>query len=636
MVVQTIKFIQDPPYVVDFTQYNKKNVQEEGDLSTYAKVHQVALASLKFTKLCFASMGTAGYSTLSHAGVSFKYIVLGYYGKFKPPSDIQLVAFKVVFWIAGMAWCFITTSFRLIYNKTNQPLENNELGPHESLLSQYADPEIDVSHITTNELKIDVSIVPAEVAVDELLPMYDAINFDQPLNPGYMAPLSRTEANTTYTKEDLRTSLQKFIDHVKGRVAFLGTPPAYDTPRLMAFYEQIESGVRFSIYKVNKELQEFRQSRGEDPAAYVGADREKYKNLLEERARVVINLAIAGKHCGARYMGESMEIYSSLTGEIDVSKGSLQETLTELLAAKRKEIATKQIYAHFGSNTHGYGKYMSSLGSILALPGTANIIEHLSSGLDKSRFLKEFFKDYTVDYILDSIQEKVKKSQLFREKITSWLQNQVNNWNREKTEKELEDLLGKIDPILAQQQISEDSPLYESFLTLRNLLAHLSEKNSPLPPGDQEPRDFLSELFALPEAKNWLIANYPDLRKRATLKQRLVALGAENQLGKPLILKILEGPLRLEDFSERLLLLEKTSKICALAHIPPDSQDTITRIVEGKLETRKALLDYLDLKRKHLFLECLNLETIHEQGLSPELLEWICVSQKILAPQQQR
>lgn len=421
-----ITLIQDPPYTIDLRGDEEAAVVSHKE-NNVSKVQKVVQRSFQVIGFIFSSFKEASWITLKYSWTSFKYVVLGYYGSlrhFTPPEDIYLAVFKVFIWVLGMSWCITATTCRLFKEKLTSD--------QTSYLNFFASEEIDLKHIKTREVALDVSGVPLEVKVDDLAEIFNNVNFTDRTKPGYVGSSTCREGNTTYSPEELKTSLNTFINNIKKRVPFLGTPPSYDIPRLMAFYQQMEDALRLSLHKMNQKFAEFKACNGEDPESYNEATRQLYENLLEDQNRMVIELAIAGKHCGARYMGDVMTIYYYMYGDSLQSDKSLEENLIELLAQKRKEIALSQIETHFGNNTHAFGKYMANLGKILAIPGTQNVIEHLDTSFNVDTYLKHFFQEYTVDVIITAIQDQVKKSQVFREKITDWLSAQVKDWtNRE-------------------------------------------------------------------------------------------------------------------------------------------------------------------------------------------------------------
>lgn len=643
----TITFPIDPPFRVDFSQYSRVSNQPiEPSLPILEKIKKVGLALIENIGFFFVAVSKSSYSTLRNSGTSFKHIVLGYYGNlrsFRPPSDIYLAIFKVAFWILGMTWCTITTAVRLIYERNKDP----SFTPN--LLKHFSNPEIDIQHIRTKELTINVSAVPTDVTVDRLLPLFDQIDFNNPQALNYMAPGSRREHNTIYTPDDLRRSLEKFVDYVNRREPFLGTPPAYDTPRLMAFYQQIENAVRFSLHHLSEKCvaakgsyegfmdahnQQIPAEEDPDHEDYVSL-RRAYQNCLENQARLALNLAIAGKHCGARYMGESMEIYDSITGDASMGQLTLEEALCEILASKRKEIAREEIQIHLGADTHSYNKYMSSLGHILAIPGTESVIEHLSTDFDQNEHLRSFFAKYTVDCIITSVNNKVKSSQVLREKITDWLRDHVGDWNAQIDERALAEELAQLNPILADGQLRNDCPLYQTFLQLQAWISFLKEQRIAFPDINGDWDDCLANCLALDASRAWFELHFPGApMQRVQIKQRIKSLFSEEQFGPLLIQKVKDAirqdsPLQVADFSQRLWVLQKLPLLS-----PHMNAALAIRVLQGQKELREAILEYKEQQRGPNFLaQLIDPEQLITDGLSAELMEWILVSQKVLLVQ---
>ena len=620
----SIQFIQDPPFVVDFRQFAHK---EATKLSSSQKVLRTIAKPFELTQFIFIAFAKSAYTTVQYSWTSFKLIVLNCPGSLwdaKIPNSAAATAFRVFFWIAAVFWCFIMTTCRLLIA---------QLSPPSSIfLTELAGDEIDIEHLQTKELAIDVSGVPKEITIDTLTTLFDEINFSHPSRPGYMAPTSRQEGNITYTQIELEESLATYISKVKGRIAFLGTPPAYDTPRLMAFYQQIEDAVRFSIHKVSDDLQKFQKTNGMDPSKYQGAQLRQYKGLLEDKARIAIDMAIAGKHCGARYMGEAMSTYFSLKGETS-EDGTLQDSLIELLAHKRKEIAQAQVQTHLGSDTHALSKYMGNLGQPLGLPGTRNVIEHLDQNFEPNKFLRLFFAEYTVDVIIDTVQAKIKKSQLFREKIIDWLKDQVKEWKKD---------AGNVQEIMKQIQFIMDekvenvapSPDFQKF---QELITHLKTEKVAWP-AEENWADFVDELFALVESKKWFKAKF-HLATSAAMpreKQKIKTACSEETLGKEAASQLKEailkdGPLPVATLGEKEIEKQKIEKI---RKILPIQKETLERVLEGKVTLEAAIKDHYDLTRREEFFSALQLDNFDKQGVSPAIMEWLLVSQKILLPQE--
>lgn len=558
-------------------------------------------------------------------------------------SNIYVAAFTIVFWITIIGWGTLTTTVRLFKEKTFSNF---------TVLKQFADNEINVNHIKTEEVRLDASSVPANIKVDDLKDIFKKINFTDKNAPGYMAPETRREMTGMFSSEELEGNLEKFIQRVGTREAFLGTPPSHDLPQLMDFYQQIEDAVRLSIYKTTEDVAEFEIQNGIAFPNFSIEQKRKYNNLLERRARLVLDLAVAGAHCGARYMGEAMEAYYGIYSRKGIPNDKdLQGTLIEILAKKREELAKEQIQRYLGSNelggvnAHLFTKYMGTMGKLLGIPGTKNIIEHLSRGIDVHQMLNYFFQEYTVDTIIDTIQEKIKTSKTFREKIIDWIKDQVKDWNHEKYEN-VDTIVERIKEF--QRSNLETPASARNFKIIQEVLFDLKEEKVALPKINGDWNDFLIELFALSKFKDKIIKRFPKENEESELQYRirintLKGSYSEAMLG-PDLLKALQDAIESDNFTpiplDRYLPrfmekaeIEKMKAILANEYEIPMEQDTLARVLKGKVSLKEAIQNQQELARRNEFLSCFDLEEIAEQGLSKELMEWILVSQKILKPQ---
>ncbi len=623
----TIKLIESPAFIVDFRQF----VKRDENVSNFQKVQRVVLSPFGLVQCIFIAVAKSAYVTTQYSWTSFKLIVLGYHGSlsnYHPPKDSYLAGLKVVLWAAMNFWCFTTTALRLLINQINPPSNR--------YLAVFAGKEIDLEHLQSKELAINVSDVPAETTIDNLWGMFNKINFDNKSRLGYMAPNSRKEGDTIYTVEELKKGLETFTNHVKGRIPFLGTPRAYDTPRLMAFYKQIEDAIRFSIHKLDQKLKEFQQTNGTDPASYNEEQQKAYKNILEDRARIAIDMAIAGKHCGARYMGEAMSTYFSFESK-EIEGGTLQGSLFEILAQKRSKIAQDQVQKYLGNDTHALSKYMSNLGPLLGLPGTNNVIETLDQSLDFNLFLGRFFAEYTVDAIIETVQAKIQKSGVLREKIIDWLKDQVGDWKKDANA--AQEIISKIQPIIDKKV--ENAAVPPEFEAFQRLITHLQKENITWP-SKENWDDFVTELFTLEKAKEWCAQNLPhtNLIQLAKEKNKLKQAFSEETLGpditKQLKSEILsEKQLDLSSVINRNIEAEKIQEIHKeMRENLSIESETLSRVLNGSASLKEVVENYYNLARRGEFLEKLKLDAIATQGVSSEILEWILVSQKILLPQE--
>lgn len=630
--------IEYPSYTADLDMY-----QDNKKATTLEKVQACVQRSFQLIGIFFISSKDALFRTLGTSGISFKYTVLGYYGSWSQihfPENAHLLIFKIIFWVASMGWGIVATTSRLFSERTSPG--------HSLFLKQFASNEINVDHIKTEESILDASHVSENIQVDTLKELFNKINFDNKNAPGYMAEGTRKCEGSTLSKDKLIKHLNTFICRINTRKAFLGTPPGHDVPRLMDFYQQIIDAVRLSIYKVEKDVTEFENQNGTDYCSFNPEQQRTYNNLLEIRARLVLDLAIAGDHCGARYMGEAMDAYYSIYNEQGIPNNKdLQGTLIEILAKKREEIAKEEVQK-LGPNTHEFTMYMGNMGRLLGIPGTKNIIEHLSTDIDTYQVLEDFFQKYTVDTIIKTIQEKIKVSKDFREKIVDWIKDQAKDWNLEKYYKDIDDIVNKVEDI--RNNSVKETPLALNFQKLQNLLIDLKKEEIVLPGLERGWDNFLEELFIPDKVKIKL-----NVEDRNAIKTKCTETAFGPDLFQKLQTTIKSGdfkPIPSEQYLPRFIEKQKIQEMKKV--LPMAKDDSLLGLLnEEKTNLIEFIQNHQKLVRQGDFLDFLNLDNILTKITLPSdedltgtkkltdeeskdyqrLIEWILVSQKILRPQ---
>lgn len=645
--MSSITLIQNPVFAIDFSEYHAARKDNTESLYQIKKIQKAISFSLESVSYFFNALSKSLYEEVKFMGTSFKFIVLDKSGLLNGTSSsehkIILAVLYTGVWILGMGFNITMTTGRLWFQHFFPKKPENEV-------KNYIDHEMNIDHITTDDFALNSSGVPATIKVDLLANIFEEINFDNPNAPGYMPPSTRKEYGTTYTTAELTSSLKTFIENVKTRTPFLGTPASYDIPRLMAFYQQIEDAVRLSIQDIEQKIEYFQVENGMLPSKYNPAQLNEYKGLLEDRARIAIDLAIAGKHCGARYMGEAMSVYYSTVGDQSSNDKTLEKTLIEILAKKRNEIALEHIQKHLGNDTHSYANYMGTLGQALAIPGTKNIIEQLAHPLDTDKFKRLFFDAYTIDTIIETVQDQIKSSNSFREKVIDWLKEQANSWN-DLSQEEINNLKGSmVDQINAVIKHAEMEDFKDSSTpsleNLQELLENLKTNKRSIPSLDEGWDVFIENLLALSEVKIWCNQQLPNensqlspienLQKRHAFKAACLQAKLGTELVEKLAKEIKEKSSFDKEHLEGSKSLQKVDKIRTIFNaqkLPSPSDETIQRIIFSKTTAQEVVAGILDSVRKSNFINALNLDDMATEGLSPELMEWILVSQKILLPQ---
>ena len=613
-----IIFIKDPIYKKDFTEFLPKQ------FSIHSPTESVLSVALRFFKILRDSTFEALSLTLRTVPSSFTHIVPDSFGS----QHFYSLFFTLVYFVYCVGVTFIKTLFRL--------LENAYALPKEHSLSSFVSRGIDLGHLRAKELCLDTTHVPGNVQVKDLLTLFEQINFDSPNAPNYMPPSARAENGMQHPVENLRKNLEKFVHNVNHRVPFVGTPKESDLVSLHAFYNQIEAAVRLSIYKVTQDLKTFKEKNPIEGNDYQDASvRQEYNHLLENQARLVIDLAIAGNHCGGRYMGEALSSYSHLhrTGKAEGSE-TLEDALVELLAEKRKNLADREVAKYLGNHpdTHKYAQYFDHMGKLLALPGFGNVIERfLSSQFEVQRHLASFFDQYNEDFIIDVVQEKIKKSQSFREQVIDWLKEQVGSWTpkeslpcAESIERMREVLSSPVDT----QGLDLEIELFKTLLFLAKdqagVIFHQRESWA----------DFVEEVFHLDCCKEYFNSKYETLSSIERIQKRMECIQKFRigMIGRALEEHYLvHKDIVLEEEKLRARIVQET-KMQQMRSILPVQDETLIRILEGKANLAEIVENTLKQSIQTEFLEALNVDSIATEGLSLPLMEWLLDSHHIFVP----
>jgi len=642
-----VLLIENPAFRVHFPEV--QNIEN----SIFTKIQNVSLAGFLYIKCFFSATYQSVKINVQYLPSSFKFCVLDPCRHTRRITKETLI-FYLCFWaIVHVIGLIVMTIIYLI----------KEVKAQVRHLMEYAHRAINIHHIQTKEVSIDVSHVPEEIQVGQLLDMFDQINFTHPNRPGYIPHASLHGSN--------RNHLEDFVRRVQEREAFVGTPPALAYAQLMRFYEQIEKAVRFAIHKVTSDFDNFMQERGgriptrEEEDAF-----RTYQALLENKARLAIDLTIAGEHCGARYMGEAMQVYFSAKGE-EALQGTMKEVLETTLARRRKEIAETHIAVHLGQNTHDYSSYMANLGKLLGIPGTENVIEYLGGHFfNRDLMLRRFFEEYTPGCIRETIQAQYVTSQAFREMVFDWLKDQVGSWKEGQYQQTISQVQQQVSVRLQQEVVLEDSEAYQQIKFFQQFWDRLLEDGVitttqdcrvfaagiELPDIEQDWEGFISELFAIERAKEVFrelmdpqIEAQRPMDRRVKLMQKRRAL--VDTLHKDQFLPLVIGSMKQrasvghfefpEELSRRIILEEKTNVINAVLQdndLFPIDSDVLRRAIQaGNLS--EILKQQLQMPRRSEFLTALfahqraNHQGVANQDIQPldeNLLNWLLLSHGVL------
>lgn len=636
-----------PAFQVDYRQRRK-----EGD----EKAATVAETFFEGVSQLASSVQQGLYEGWSNAYSSFLYIVVGWNGTIVAPAfSLTPVVFKVIYWAASLLYNSYITAAHSFFSHylTNQ-----------LYLTLFAPPSIDVSHIETTPIEIDMDGVPEEVKVRDLISLFEGINFDDPNAPGYIASLPENE-----TAQNLKRYLATFVDHIERRVPFLGTPPADKESSLSRFYQQIEDAVRASLHAVQSKVQAFEKDHNTERL-----DEEqlrRYKGLKEDLSRLVVDLAIAGKHCGTRYNGEALEAYFRYCSNKGLLNGNLEDILKRHFGRMRKELVDRlaQEYIKEGGidSAHQYTQYMETMGPLLGIPGTAHIVEHLAGRLENvPQHLQKFFKLYTEESMIEYIQKQIINPPeeenpspdgeerecvqgRFREIIFNWLKDHRGQWAPNK-HAEIQNELEKI-----IQEDSDTTQFKEALVFLIECLECVDEstlfkayaeeqkesydKNIDVPESIEAIgwSEFIQQFFAQDKVKEKVFLGQEQVEGKLTKKYDLTKLRETKALLlDPLFGKVLYEAYRsgkLDQLGEELVTI---AKVKAMRKVAPIPEETYERILKGEADLQEAVVSYQGQDNDISFLNALSLENIAQEGLPPAILEWLLVENQIFHPQKGR
>lgn len=476
-------------------------------------------------------------------------------------------------------------------------------------------------HFRSYRTKLSTREVPANITIQRLLTVFDEINFDNPTHPGYFPPLALKDEGKPIARADLRSGLQTFISRVANREPFVGTPPAHERRSLSGFYQQIEDAVRVVLFTLLSELEISKKE---------GLKSTFYQNALENLGRFVIDIAIASRLCGARYMGEAMSMHDIYRGGFERGVGTLDYHLTELLAEERKRIVLGQILPK-EQNAHDYTLKLSRLGRMLGLPHTENIVESIKTNFDLRHELESFFRIYKRDHIIQIVQTEFKTSQDFREKFVEWVKSQMGGWAYESYKID-QAILEQLRNALVEREVSmdEETKLLDLFMECYNSFLTHSDKvfsaNTPW-------KDVLDEIFSDEQVKTLLRQKFKDPLARRKIENLLTLKLCEDTIGQECTAALRTHSAENQEKSCKLLrsAWEKSKRASNAQKILPLPRHSLLSVIDLKADLKDVYEAYLEREREASFLEALQIEHLSTNGANASVIDWLLISHGILA-----
>lgn len=241
--------------------------------------------------------------------------------------------------------------------------------------------KVDPLHLVLKSTSDVVPNAPAGVYVPTLLHMFDKINFTNPTAPGYRNPGKLfDDGNIPVTQEALFQSLEDLIKHIRDRDPHLGTPNA-GTPHLAIYYDDLEKILKNVVFLLqNPEID------------------------LDKKASILIDLAVAGKHCGGRWKSEALACYEilskppedmTLIGKIGGLLQNYRLGVLETIARNQPGVGGAILNGAWAPHIQNH--YLRMIGQEMALPGWQTTHEdpvyglhHVNKIMAKDRFLSHY------------------------------------------------------------------------------------------------------------------------------------------------------------------------------------------------------------------------------------------------------
>lgn len=298
----------------------------------------------------------------------------------------------------------------------------------------------------------DIPEAPKDTSVDELLKLFDTINFTDPNEPGYINPSTLKDDGEPVNKDQLKGYLSQFVSRIQNKEPFLGTPSKEDKKTLSQYYENLETIVRHVI-------------------ASLKTDPDK-----ESVARALIDLAVAGNHCGGRYIGEAMAIYQLRC--TSVNNEEILPRIISKIVQRLQQGAVEQVMGNW-REVHAYNRIISTIGKDRSIRGSDQVIDSLSNPVDeetRKEWLDKYDSIFTAKALVELTADVLnteyagtdaKTGMKWQDFITDWFKDHMpSDWNKE-----------KFDPILVKTE-----ELIKSNASRKEIASFLMNEGAYLPP----------------------------------------------------------------------------------------------------------------------------------------------------------
>ena len=219
-----------------------------------------------------------------------------------------------------------------------------------------------------------------------------------------------------YVCSRLYRDLERYIDRIKTKQAYTGTPPA-DTSALDVFYENIERALKHVIKKINN------MDHGE--------------RSLSTKTRALVDILQSAGHCGPRIQNVAIKNYREIVQEVPQT---FENIIYQRLDDLRDKIIETALAPKGSESVVYYTRAVYALGKELGIPGFELVVsagslpfsQGLGGRFEELRDRVRFFGRYVPSFIHEWIALDINQDMDLRSKCLEWFKERVRvDWTSE-------------------------------------------------------------------------------------------------------------------------------------------------------------------------------------------------------------
>ncbi len=304
-----------------------------------------------------------------------------------------------------------------------------------------------------------VSLTPtsddnADVSLDKLSAMLQNVLSIPKGQPGYRDLTFVRDANgNSFTADELKQKMQRYISDIKTRQAKPGTPPAEKPALLEAWYSHLEALAKGIIAKLEEENL---QATADDPVP---------------NAASLFELALAGGHCGGWNMGETQKIYQQ---KCQQDFPDLPTQILQTLHTLHQSTVESMIARDNPQNTHLFNMIMQLVDESAGIKNEQkkdrfyflDTITPLNRETIKPEILMRYWGNYEPTSLINSLEHTLNiEHAIDTEVLLDWFKEHVpESWKKEKYQKALDAIKS---PISTKDQLTLLSKDHEIDIQLK-------------------------------------------------------------------------------------------------------------------------------------------------------------------------